>query len=314
MCHPKNGTRTTPMKPRGSARIKTNHIRARPRWNPRHPRSIASRKHLELAGGLEGMRDVPDDGFAGVGRPAEDEHIEPHRDLAEQLARGQEAQRRLGDLPLLAEIDRGGGIVDGIRKVRRGRADLDDDKRLAVEREQVEFAGLVGDVRGENAKPERAKVLGGGALASSAEPPPPPRPPREAWLVARRLGGSRVGGHRRYFFTRLRYFFLAAASASFLAFFFWADLLMPPSAVAFAAASCAAFDATSAAVFEIGVDPRLPLHVVANLGRLADAIAEVVELRAANQTGLLHHDLGDSRRMDREDALDAFALDELANR
>src|SRR5262249_33360972 len=45
-----------------------------------------------------------------------------------------------------------------------------------------------------------------------------------------------------------------------------------------------------------------------NLDRLADPVAEVVELRPADGPGLLHHDPGDPRRMDREDPLDALTL------
>ncbi len=50
-----------------------------------------------------------------------------------------------------------------------------------------------------------------------------------------------------------------------------------------------------------------------DLGRLADAVAQVVQLRPADRPGLLHLDLGDPRRVDREDALDALALHEPAD-
>src|SRR5262249_29218046 len=52
---------------------------------------------------------------------------------------------------------------------------------------------------------------------------------------------------------------------------------------------------------------------LAQPGRLADALAEVVQLRPPNLAGALHLDLGDLRRVQREDALDALALDDAAD-
>lgn len=43
-------------------------------------------------------------------------------------------------------------------------------------------------------------------------------------------------------------------------------------------------------------------------GALADALAQVVELRAADFSAVDHLDFGDPRRVDRENALDAFAV------
>src|SRR5262245_16356361 len=48
--------------------------------------------------------------------------------------------------------------------------------------------------------------------------------------------------------------------------------------------------------------------------RLADQLAHVVELGPPHPAGALHLDLGDLRRVDRGDALDALALDDPADR
>src|SRR5262245_24858756 len=55
----------------------------------------------------------------------------------------------------------------------------------------------------------------------------------------------------------------------------------------------------------------LPL---AKPGRLADAVAEVIKLGPADLAGPLHLDLGDLRRVDGEDALDALALHDTPDR
>src|SRR5438552_6878378 len=52
---------------------------------------------------------------------------------------------------------------------------------------------------------------------------------------------------------------------------------------------------------------------LAQLGRLADAVAQVEQLRPPHLAGPLHLDLGDLRRVDREDALDALALHDAAD-
>ena len=52
---------------------------------------------------------------------------------------------------------------------------------------------------------------------------------------------------------------------------------------------------------------------LAQARRLADAVAQVVQLGPADRAGALHLDLGDLRRVQREDALDAFALDDAAD-
>src|SRR5262245_5955100 len=67
-----------------------------------------SREELEAAGGLESMRDVLEGRFACRFRPREHEHVVAHRDLSQQAPAGQEARSRLGNLPLLAEVHRGG--------------------------------------------------------------------------------------------------------------------------------------------------------------------------------------------------------------
>src|SRR5690349_8555306 len=48
------------------------------------------------------------------------------------------------------------------------------------------------------------------------------------------------------------------------------------------------------------------------LDRLADAVAEVEELGPAGLAAALHHHLADERRVQREDALDAFVVDDAA--
>src|SRR5262249_29574913 len=52
---------------------------------------------------------------------------------------------------------------------------------------------------------------------------------------------------------------------------------------------------------------------LAEAGRLADAVAEVVELGAADHAGALHFHLGDLRRVQRENTFHAFALHDAAN-
>jgi hypothetical protein len=56
------------------------------------------------------------------------------------------------------------------------------------------------------------------------------------------------------------------------------------------------------------------LRLVAQLGLLADAVAQVVELRATAMTGALGLDLGDPGRMHGEDALDAHAVRDATHR
>src|SRR5262249_6903371 len=52
---------------------------------------------------------------------------------------------------------------------------------------------------------------------------------------------------------------------------------------------------------------------LAQAGGLADPVAEVVELGAADLAGALDLDLGDLGRVKREDALDPLALDDAAD-
>src|SRR5262249_51641413 len=52
---------------------------------------------------------------------------------------------------------------------------------------------------------------------------------------------------------------------------------------------------------------------LAQAGRLADAVAQVVQLGPADLAGALHLDLGDARRVQREDALHALALHDPAD-
>src|SRR5262249_41364607 len=56
---------------------------------------------------------------------------------------------------------------------------------------------------------------------------------------------------------------------------------------------------------------------LARLGKtdgLADAVAEIEELGATGFAAALHDDLGNERGMDREDTLDAFVVDDAADR
>src|SRR5262245_60852165 len=53
---------------------------------------------------------------------------------------------------------------------------------------------------------------------------------------------------------------------------------------------------------------------LAQARRLANPLAEVVELRPPRVAGAFHLDLGDLRRVERKDALDPFALNDAANR
>src|SRR5438128_2388315 len=89
-----------------------------------------SREELEAADGLEGMRDMLDGRFAGVFRPAQHKHVVAHRDLAQEPSAGQEAGGRVGDLLLLAQIDRGRGLLDRVGPVARRGAHFDDHERF----------------------------------------------------------------------------------------------------------------------------------------------------------------------------------------
>src|SRR5262245_64822465 len=51
---------------------------------------------------------------------------------------------------------------------------------------------------------------------------------------------------------------------------------------------------------------------LAQARRLADAIAQVIQLRAADDAGALQFDLADLRRVERESEFDAFALQDAA--
>src|SRR5262245_39396015 len=58
-------------------------------------------------------------------------------------------------------------------------------------------------------------------------------------------------------------------------------------------------------------DALLPL---AQAGRLADAVAQVIQLGPADPAGALHLDARDARRVQRENALDALALHDAPHR
>src|SRR5438105_1771379 len=52
---------------------------------------------------------------------------------------------------------------------------------------------------------------------------------------------------------------------------------------------------------------------LADPGRFTHALAQVIQLRAPHGAGAFHLDLGNLRGIDREDALDTFALDDAAD-
>ena len=151
-------------------------------------------ERLELADGLKSMRDVPDNGFASMAGPAQDKNIEADSYFPKQFSSGQKTQRRPGDLPLLAEVHRGGSLVQSFGAVGGSRADLNDYQCFPIECQEIELARGIGYVRSENAVTKASQETGSRAFAPSPKPPPPPRPVSEAGF-ANLLTWLRFGGH-----------------------------------------------------------------------------------------------------------------------
>src|SRR5262245_48928323 len=85
--------------------------------------------HLEAADGLEGLTVMFDLGFAPPCRPRQDQHVESGR-LIEQVPPPQEVQGGVGQLPLLAVVDRFGCL----RSVgARSGSHLDEHDGAAVQ-------------------------------------------------------------------------------------------------------------------------------------------------------------------------------------
>ena len=162
----------------------------------------------------------------------------------------------------------------------------------AVEGDEVEFAVRAGVVAGEDAIAEPAQEAGGGAFGAGAEPAPPPG------LSRGRHG--RIGPSQRPQRAQR-----AGAVCRSLAL--GLDRLLGGCSVGLRGLlALAAPVAVGAGGFDLALR--------AERGRLADAVAQVVQLGPADRAGALHLDLGDLRRVQREDALDALALHDAADR
>ena len=81
---------------------------------------------LEAPDGLERIRIMMHDGFAGTRRPTQNQHIEANVHAFEKTLAGKEARGGVGDLLLLVVIDGGRGAFD---IGARCGADFDDDER-----------------------------------------------------------------------------------------------------------------------------------------------------------------------------------------
>ena len=146
-----------------------------------------------------------------------------------EAAPAEKTKSRLGQLPLLAKIDRSGCNL----RVGLGcRTNFDDHQRLAIMGDQIQLAQTVVDVRPENVPAELPEELRGGFLGTLAEPASPESP------VAK-LGRRGEAGNVHYFL-----------DVSALALRLAARLLSPVVAVCSrataaltAAASCEAFAA-----------------------------------------------------------------------
>src|SRR5262249_32210517 len=110
-------------------------------------------------------------GFAPAGRPGEYQHVEAGR-VAEQVTTAEEVEGGVGELALLAVIDRLGGAA---AVLVLGRAHLDEDDGAAVEGDEVDLAIRGVDVPGDDAEAGAAQVAPGGTLGPRAEPATPPR-------------------------------------------------------------------------------------------------------------------------------------------
>lgn len=157
-----------------------------------------------------------------------------------------------------------------------GGTHFDDYQALAIERNQVNFAEPSDVVARQQSIALAAQKSGGSALRATAKPTPPPALADQPFTRHARLAGLRF----------LR----------FLALAFGGDALRLAITIG----------AWGWCGFYLGL-------ALAQTSGLPNAVAEIVELGAARSTGALNFDLGDLRRVEREDALDAFTLNDAAD-
>ena len=110
-------------------------------------------EHLEFADCGKRVLDVLKRRLSFV-RPTHGKDVEANVDFAEEPFAAEIASHCVGQLPLLRQVH---AFNHPLEVDRFRRADFDDDERVAVEGEEIDFAAGILNVDGQNAKSLPAK-------------------------------------------------------------------------------------------------------------------------------------------------------------